>query len=66
MPFRALSLAKGNTPSRHWKWGCVTATNLDELFAPEVVADPYTYFARLREIDPVYWNERFQLWVITG
>jgi cytochrome P450 len=44
----------------------VTAADLDELFAPEVVADPYTYFARLREIDPVYWNERFQLWVITG
>lgn len=41
-------------------------TDLDDLFAPEVIADPYSYFAQLREADPVYWNERFQLWVITG
>lgn len=39
---------------------------LDDLFAPEVVADPYTYFGRLRDSEPVHWNERFQLWVITG
>jgi cytochrome P450 len=44
----------------------MTPTDLDDLFAPEVIADPYTYFAQLREADAVHWNERFQLWVITG
>ncbi|MFQ5680277.1 MAG: cytochrome P450 [Gemmatimonadota bacterium] len=38
----------------------------EDLFAPEVVADPYTYFGRLREREPVHWNERFGLWVVTG
>ncbi|MBL8989376.1 MAG: cytochrome P450 [Gemmatimonadetes bacterium] len=36
-----------------------------DLFAPAVIADPYEYFGRLRETDPIHWNERFQLWVIT-
>jgi cytochrome P450 len=44
----------------------MTVTHLDDLFAPEVIADPYSYFGHLRWIDPVHWNERFQLWVITG
>ncbi len=43
-----------------------TATLTDDLFAPEVIADPYTYFGRLREIEPVHWNERFGLWLVTG
>src|ERR671918_2130293 len=42
----------------------VTAIN-DDLFASEVIADPYTYFGRLREEDPVHWNEKYELWVIT-
>jgi len=42
----------------------VTAIN-DDLFSPEVVQDPYTYFAHLREEDPVHWNELYKLWVIT-
>ncbi len=40
-------------------------TDLDDLFAPAVNADPHTYFARLRETDPVHWNARFKLWVVT-
>ena len=43
----------------------MTVLDLDDLFAPEVNADPFTYFAHLREADPVHWNERFQLWVVT-
>ena len=39
--------------------------DLDALFAPDVIADPYPLFARLREVDPVHWNAAFQLWVIT-
>lgn len=38
----------------------------DDLFAPDVIADPYTYFGRLRETEPVHWNERFGLWLVTG
>lgn len=44
----------------------MTVAEIDDLFAPEVIADPYTYFATLRETGPVYWNDRFKLWVITG
>ena len=37
----------------------------DDMFSPEVIADPYTYFGRLREEDPVHWNEKYELWVVT-
>jgi cytochrome P450 len=43
-----------------------TPVGLDELLAPEVIENPYPLFARLRESDPVHWNEAFQLWVLTG
>ena len=42
-----------------------TAIN-DDIFTPEVIAGPYTYFGRLREEDPVHWNEKYQEWVITS
>jgi cytochrome P450 len=38
---------------------------VDDLLAPEVNADPYPYFAALREADPVHWSERHQAWVVT-
>ena len=38
----------------------------DDLFAPEVIADPYGYFGHLRDTDPIHWNARSELWVITG
>ncbi len=37
----------------------------EDLFAPEVISDPYTYFGRLRESDPVHWNARGELWILT-
>ncbi len=37
----------------------------DDLLAPDVVADPYTYFGRLREEDPVHWNHRWGGWLVT-
>ncbi|ETW98459.1 MAG: hypothetical protein ETSY1_18730 [Candidatus Entotheonella factor] len=37
----------------------------DDLLAPEVIANPYPYLARLRETDPVHWNESHETWVIT-
>jgi hypothetical protein len=43
----------------------MVALDLDALFAPAVIADPYPLFARLRDEDPVHWNEPYQLWVVT-
>ena len=37
----------------------------DNLFTDDVIADPYAYYGRLREQDPVHWNEPYALWVIT-
>src|SRR5437899_3549287 len=37
----------------------------DDMFTKDVIADPYTYYGRLREEDPVHWNELYDLWVIT-
>ena len=39
--------------------------NDDDMFTADVIADPYTYYGRLREEDPVHWNEIYDLWVIT-
>jgi cytochrome P450 len=33
--------------------------------APAVVADPYSYFAALREREPVRWNAQVGAWIIT-
>ena len=37
----------------------------DDMFSPEAIADPYTFFDRLREEAPVRWNEKYELWMIT-
>jgi len=37
----------------------------DSMFTPEVIADPYTYYGRIRDEDPVHWNETYELWVVT-
>ena len=36
----------------------------DNLLAPDVLYNPYAYFADLRETDPVHWNERWGGWLI--
>src|SRR5208283_5811736 len=43
----------------------VTAVR-DDMFTPDVIADPYGYYGRLRDEDPVHRNETYALWVITG
>ena len=42
----------------------VTAIN-DDMFTGTAIADPYEYFGQLREEDPVHWNEKYKLWVLT-
>lgn len=37
----------------------------DDVLAPEVIRDPYSYFNALREEEPVYWNEQLGAWVLT-
>lgn len=37
----------------------------NDMFTPEVIADPYRYYGKIRDEDPVYWNEKYQVWVIT-
>jgi len=35
------------------------------MFTRDVIADPYGYYGRLRDEDPVHWNDTYALWVIT-
>ena len=37
----------------------------DDMFTPDVIADPYAYYGRLRDEDPIHWNDNYALWVIT-
>jgi cytochrome P450 len=37
----------------------------DDLFTPDVIANPYAYYGRLRDEDPVHWNPSYELWLIT-
>jgi cytochrome P450 len=37
----------------------------DDMFTADAIADPYVYYGRLREEDPVHWNALYDLWVIT-
>src|SRR6476620_12746301 len=38
----------------------------DDMFTPDVIANPYAYYGKLREEDPVHWNETYELWVVTA
>ena len=42
----------------------VTTFN-ENMFAPEIMYDPYSYYGQLRDEDPVHWNELYELWVVT-
>ena len=37
----------------------------DNFMSPEAVADPKSYFGRLREEDPIHWNEERKMWIVT-
>jgi cytochrome P450 len=37
----------------------------DNLLCPEAIDEPYTYFGRLRDLDPVHWNPLWQGWIVT-
>src|SRR5262245_30911716 len=37
----------------------------EDLLCPESIDDPYTYFGRLRDLDPIHWNPLWQGWIVT-
>jgi cytochrome P450 len=37
----------------------------NDFMSPEAVADPEAYFGRLREEDPIHWNEQRKMWILT-
>ena len=44
----------------------MTSTVTDQdLLSPELTDDPFAYFARLREQDPVHWAEANKAWLLT-
>jgi cytochrome P450 len=43
-----------------------TPPPLDDLLSDQAINEPRTYYKRLRDADPVYWNERWKGWIVTG
>lgn len=42
------------------------ANVLDDLLSDEAINSPFTYYSKLRGIHPVYWNTRWNGWIVTG
>src|ERR1700674_3010408 len=38
----------------------------DDMFTPDVIADPYSYYGKIRDEDSIHWNETYELWVVTS
>jgi cytochrome P450 len=38
----------------------------DDMYSAEVLADPFSYYGRLRDEDPLHWSEKYQTWLVTG
>src|SRR5437870_10815289 len=37
----------------------------DDMFTPDAIADPYTYYGRRPAEDPIHWTEKYEVWVLT-
>jgi cytochrome P450 len=42
------------------------STDAGSLFGPEMLADPYSFYARLRAAGPVAWVPQLEAWLVTG
>ena len=42
-----------------------TTPSLADALSPANIANPYPLYRQMREIDPVYWDERINSWVLT-
>lgn len=40
--------------------------DLDDLLCDQAINDPVAYYGNLRSVDPVYWNKRWNGWILTG
>jgi cytochrome P450 len=40
--------------------------SLFQLYKPEVIADPYPLYARIRDYEPVHWDPFLHSWVVTS
>jgi len=40
-------------------------TEAFDLYSPEIDADPFPYYATLREQYPCYWSENARLWILS-
>ena len=45
--------------------GAMLTSINDDMFAADIIQDPYRYYGQIRDEDPVHWNELYELWVIT-
>jgi hypothetical protein len=43
-----------------------SAAALDDLLSTEAIDQPASYYAKVRSVHPVYWNQRWNGWVVTG
>lgn len=42
------------------------SSDLDDLLSDEATNRPFDYYRKIRAIHPVYWNRRWNGWVVTG
>ena len=59
----ATHVSSTNTPPRLEERD--TAMSLYHLLDPEVLANPYPLFHRMRSEDPVHWDPFLHAWVVT-
>src|SRR5438552_3445584 len=61
-PFAAMLTSIQGTTSTSAR---VPPLSLYHLLKPEVLADPYPLYKRLRDKDPVHWDPYLHAWVVT-
>jgi hypothetical protein len=43
----------------------MVSTINDDPFSLEAMYQPYDFFARLRDWEPVHYNEQYEVWMVT-
>ncbi len=43
----------------------MTTVRHEDLFAPELLQNPYPYFRQVQDEAPVHWNDRHNTWIVT-